>query len=193
VLLLLTGALHVRPHVSYMYEDINSFLLRLDLTAQIKNKSINFIIIDVLFVHIHCGIFLIVVDTYRMADAENRVILNVGGIRHETCMYFSIEKIRFFFSKLIFLFQDKATLKKIPATRLSRLTEALSNYDSVLNEFYFDRHPGVFAQILNYYRTGKLHYPTDVCGPLFETELEYWGLDANQVEPCCWMTYTTHR
>ena len=33
------------------------------------------------------------------------------------------------------------------------------------------RHPGVFAQILNYYRTGKLHYPTDVCGPLFEVPL----------------------
>lgn len=41
--------------------------------------------------------------------------------------------------------------------------------------------------------TGKLHYPTDVCGPLFEDELEYWGLDSNQVEPCCWMTYTSHR
>ena len=33
-----------------------------------------------------------------------------------------------------------------------RLTEALANYDPVLNEFFFDRHPGVFAQILNYYR-----------------------------------------
>lgn len=95
-----------------------------------------------------------------MNDADNRVILNVGGIRHETY---------------------KATLKKIPATRLSRLTEALANYDPVLNEYYFDRHPQVFAQILNYYRTGKLHYPTDVCGPLFEEELEFWGLDANQV------------
>ncbi|XP_028171793.1 potassium voltage-gated channel protein Shaw isoform X2 [Ostrinia furnacalis] len=105
-------------------------------------------------------------------DAENRVVLNVGGIRHETY---------------------KATLKKIPATRLSRLTEALANYDPVLNEYFFDRHPGVFAQVLNYYRTGKLHYPTDVCGPLFEEELEFWGLDANQVEPCCWMTYTQHR
>ena len=94
-----------------------------------------------------------------MADAENRVVLNVGGIRHEAY---------------------KATLKKIPATRLSRLTEALANYDPVLNEYFFDRHPGVFAQILNYYRTGKLHYPTDVCGPLFEEELEFWGLDANQ-------------
>ncbi|XP_023337974.1 potassium voltage-gated channel protein Shaw [Eurytemora carolleeae] len=105
-------------------------------------------------------------------DAENRVILNCGGIRHETY---------------------KTTLKKIPATRLSRLTEALANYDPILNEYFFDRHPGVFAQILNYYRTGKLHYPTDVCGPLFEEELEYWGLDSNQVEPCCWMTYTQHR
>ncbi|XP_043495284.1 potassium voltage-gated channel protein Shaw-like isoform X2 [Polistes fuscatus] len=102
-------------------------------------------------------------------DAENRVVLNVGGIRHETY---------------------KATLKKIPATRLSRLTEALANYDPILNEYFFDRHPGVFAQVLNYYRTGKLHYPTDVCGPLFEEELDFWGLDSNQVEPCCWMTYT---
>nr|CUU98691.1 hypothetical transcript [Hymenolepis microstoma] len=93
-------------------------------------------------------------------DLENRVILNVGGFRHETY---------------------KATLKKIPATRLSRLTEALHNYDPLLNEYFFDRHPGVFAQILNYYRTGKLHYPTDVCGPLFEEELEFWGLDSNQV------------
>uniref|UniRef100_A0A8D8RVY7 Potassium voltage-gated channel protein Shaw n=1 Tax=Cacopsylla melanoneura TaxID=428564 RepID=A0A8D8RVY7_9HEMI len=105
-------------------------------------------------------------------DGEHRIILNVGGIRYETY---------------------KATLKKIPATRLSRLTEALANYDPILNEYFFDRHPGVFAQILNYYRTGKLHYPTNVCGPLFEEELEFWGLDSNQVEPCCWSTYSIHR
>ena len=55
----------------------------------------------------------------------------------------------------------------------------------------------------------KINQPPDVCGPLFEEELEFWGLDSNQVfknlalrriltstlqvEPCCWMTYTTHR
>ena len=33
----------------------------------------------------------------------------------------------------------KTTLKKIPATRLSRLTEALANYDPLLNEYFFDR------------------------------------------------------
>lgn len=104
-------------------------------------------------------------DSRRMRKLDDsrwndRVILNVGGVRHETY---------------------KSTLKKIPATRLSRLTEALANYDPILNEYFYDRHPGVFAQVLNYYRTGKLHYPTDVCGPLFEEELEFWGLDSNQV------------
>ena len=37
----------------------------------------------------------------------------------------------------------------------------------------------------HYRPSGKLHYPTDVCGPLYEEELEYWGLDTNQVELCC--------
>ena len=37
----------------------------------------------------------------------------------------------------------------------------------------------------HYPPSGKLHYPTDVCGPLYEEELEYWGLDTNQVELCC--------
>ncbi|KAK0166149.1 hypothetical protein PV328_004596 [Microctonus aethiopoides] len=117
-------------------------------------------------------------------ELNNRITLNVGGVRHETY---------------------KSTLKKIPATRLSRLTQSLVNYDPILNEYFFDRHPGVFAQVLNYYRTGKLHYPNDVCGPLFEEELEFWGLDSNQVrlrggvfdyrevEPCCWSTYSTYR
>ncbi|CAF1081343.1 unnamed protein product [Adineta steineri] len=106
------------------------------------------------------------------SDVDARVILNVGGQRFETL---------------------KSTLKKLPATRLSKLTEQLSYYDPILNEYFFDRHPGVFSQILNYYRTGKLHYPLNVCGPLFEDELSYWGLQREDVEPCCWMTYTKHR
>lgn len=47
----------------------------------------------------------------------------------------------------------------------------------------------MFTMVLNYYRTGRLHVPTDVCGPLFEEELAFWGIDEKQIEPCCWMTY----
>ncbi|KAL3189497.1 hypothetical protein MRX96_002803 [Rhipicephalus microplus] len=84
-------------------------------------------------------------------DVENRVVLNVGGIRFETY---------------------KTTLKKIPANTPLQAHRGARQLRS---------------------RAERLHYPTNVCGPLFEEELEFWGLDANQVEPCCWMTYTVYR
>lgn len=106
---------------------------------------------------------------------ENRVVINVGGIRYETY---------------------KSTLKNIPDTRLSWLTETTeqnADYDPETGEYFFDRHPGIFNMILNYYRTGRLHVPIDVCGPLFEEELAFWGIDEKQIEPCCWGNYRTHR
>ena len=106
---------------------------------------------------------------------KDRVCINVGGIRHETY---------------------RTTLKNIPDTRLSWLVDTSAgsvDYDADLGEYFFDRHPGVFANVLNYYRTGNLHCPLDVCGPLFEDELNFWGIDDQQVESCCWLTYRQHR
>ncbi|XP_029107485.1 potassium voltage-gated channel subfamily C member 2-like isoform X1 [Scleropages formosus] len=120
-------------------------------------------------------------------DDKERIVLNVGGTRHETY---------------------RTTLRTLPGTRLALLaretdTESVLEqlqqvpgfieYNPRSNEYFFDRHPGVFAYVLNYYRTGKLHCPADVCGPLFEEELSFWGIDETDVEPCCWMTYRQHR
>ncbi|MGH0162967.1 UNVERIFIED_CONTAM: hypothetical protein FKN15_055620 [Acipenser sinensis] len=120
-------------------------------------------------------------------DDNERIILNVGGTRHETY---------------------RNTLKTLPGTRLALLASEPDTESGVdlrqqvagyiefnpkNNRYFFDRHPGVFAYVLNYYRTGKLHCPADVCGPLFEEELAFWGIDETDVEPCCWMTYRQHR
>ena len=51
----------------------------------------------------------------------------------------------------------------------------------------------MFDAVLNYYRIGKLHAPRDVCGPAFEEELQFWGIDEKQIEACCWSYHTTHR
>ncbi|XP_053705075.1 potassium voltage-gated channel subfamily C member 4 [Synchiropus splendidus] len=110
-------------------------------------------------------------------EDSDKIVINVGGTRHETY---------------------KSTLKTLPGTRLAWLAapdpQVSSDSDKAPPaEFFFDRHPGIFAYVLNYYRTGKLHCPADVCGPLFEEELAFWGIDETDVEPCCWMTYRQHR
>uniref|UniRef100_A0ABM5G7G0 Voltage-gated potassium channel KCNC4 n=1 Tax=Pogona vitticeps TaxID=103695 RepID=A0ABM5G7G0_9SAUR len=110
-------------------------------------------------------------------EDSDKITINVGGTRHETY---------------------KSTLRTLPGTRLAWLADpdaqsALDAADGQSQEVFFDRHPGIFSYVLNYYRTGKLHCPADICGPLFEEELTYWGIDETDVEPCCWMTYRQHR
>lgn len=130
-----------------------------------------------------CPTFLLV-QTWKM-DAEvsetsesmfdalrnDRLAINVGGVRHSTFL---------------------ATMKNIPNTRLSWIAESHPNsldYDPVLGEYFFDRHPRIFEEVLNYYRTGKLHCPVDVCYNLFAEELSYWGVLDRDMEPCCWVPY----
>ena len=114
------------------------------------------------------------VEVPKIKTTKQRVKINVGGQIHETY---------------------KTTLTNIPDTRLSWITETTAqvDYDPESEEYFFDRHPAVFAAVLNYYRTGKLHAPLDVCGPLYEEELGFWGIDDQQVESCCWLTYRQHR
>lgn len=105
-------------------------------------------------------------------ESGEKVTINVGGVKFVTYV---------------------ETLQNIADTRLTWLTENVDPEILKRKEFFFDRHPGVFVHILNYYRTGKLHTPTDICGPLFEEELQFWGVDEKQMEPCCWESFTKHR
>ncbi|XP_068675309.1 voltage-gated potassium channel KCNC1-like [Montipora foliosa] len=105
------------------------------------------------------------------ASREDRITINVGGFRHNTFL---------------------TTLKNIPDTRLSWIAENHPNspdYNPVIGEYFFDRHPQIFTEVLNYYRTGKLHCPVDVCSAQFQDELSYWGINDRDIEPCCWVLY----
>ena len=59
------------------------------------------------------------------------------------------------------------TLEKYPDTLLGS-NEKDFFFDEVLKEYFFDRDPEVFRHILNYYRTGKLHYPKQECLTQFD-------------------------
>ncbi|ODM97961.1 Potassium voltage-gated channel protein Shab [Orchesella cincta] len=104
---------------------------------------------------------------------QKRVKINVGGEKHEI------------------LWEN---LGKQPDTRLGQLKNARSHeeilelcedYSLEDNEYFFDRQPKAFAIILNLYRTSKLHLAEEICVVEFLDELEYWGVDEHQLDPCC--------
>ena len=104
-------------------------------------------------------------------DKDDRITLNVSGFRYTTYL---------------------TTLKNVPDTRLSWLAEnhpKFPEFDQEFQEYFFDRHPRIFAEVLSYYRTGKLHCPVDICSALFQEELSYWGISDKDIESCCWVHY----
>ncbi|KAL4240905.1 hypothetical protein ACF0H5_001687 [Mactra antiquata] len=94
-------------------------------------------------------------------------------------------KVRFNIGGTLFLTFDD-TLKHFPESKLANLSTCRDNYDDDTREYFFDRNPVLFGFILDAYRKEEIHLPSDICGPTFRKELEFWELSLSHVAPCCW-------
>ncbi len=99
--------------------------------------------------------------------SDEKVVINVSGCKFETW---------------------RNTLDKYPDTLLGS-NEKDFFYDEESKEFFFDRDPDMFRHILNYYRTGKLHYPKHECITAYDEELAFFGIMPDIIGDCCYEDY----
>ena len=115
--------------------------------------------------------------TYFEKNKSSKIALNISGLKYEISF---------------------KHLKRIPTSRLAqiyyandveRINEFCDNFNPQENELYFDRDPVIFNNILNYYRSGKLHVLENVCPVAYKDELNYWGISELLVDDCCNMKF----
>lgn len=103
----------------------------------------------------------------RRRREDEKFTINVSGRRFETW---------------------RNTVEKFPDTLLGS-NEREFFYDEETREYFFDRDPDIFRHILNYYRTGKLHYPKHECLMAYDEELAFFGIVPDVIGDCCYEDY----
>ncbi|XP_037099638.1 potassium voltage-gated channel subfamily D member 2-like isoform X1 [Syngnathus acus] len=102
---------------------------------------------------------------------DNVLILNVSGSRFQTW---------------------RDTLERYPDTLLGS-SEKDFFFRQESDEFFFDRDPDLFRHILNFYQTGKLHFPRHECIAAFDEELTFFGIVPEVIGDCCYEDYKDRR
>ncbi|XP_075900126.1 A-type voltage-gated potassium channel KCND2 [Nelusetta ayraudi] len=102
---------------------------------------------------------------------DTLVTLNVSGTRFQTW---------------------RETLERYPDTLLGS-SEREFFFREEQGEFFFDRDPELFRHVLNFYRTGKLHYPRQECISAYDEELTFFGIVPEIIGDCCYEEYKDRR
>ncbi|CAL8324147.1 unnamed protein product [Lota lota] len=101
---------------------------------------------------------------------DGLVVLNVSGTRFQTW---------------------RSTLERYPDTLLGSSERDFFSHHH--GEYFFDRDPAIFRHILNFYRTGKLHYPRQECIAAYDEELAFFGIVPEIIGDCCYEEYKDRR
>ncbi|XP_053572657.1 potassium voltage-gated channel subfamily D member 2 [Bombina bombina] len=107
----------------------------------------------------------------RKRTQDTLIVLNISGTRFQTW---------------------RNTLERYPDTLLGS-TERDFFYNQDTGEYFFDRDPDIFRHILNFYRTGRLHYPRHECIAAFDEEMAFFGILPEIIGDCCYEEYKDRR
>ncbi|XP_070803195.1 A-type voltage-gated potassium channel KCND2 [Pituophis catenifer annectens] len=107
----------------------------------------------------------------RKRSQDSLIVLNVSGTQFQTWL---------------------DTLERYPDTLLGS-SERDFFYHPETQQYFFDRDPDIFRHILNFYRTGKLHYPRQECISAYDEELAFFGIIPEIIGDCCYEEYKDRR
>ncbi|GMS96509.1 hypothetical protein PENTCL1PPCAC_18684, partial [Pristionchus entomophagus] len=99
--------------------------------------------------------------------------LNIGG---------SSYRIR---TRSISRFGPKTLLGKFVRMNHDHRKQWADSFFEESDEYFFERVPRYFDPIYDFYATGKLHVPKDLCFDKFMAELRFWAVSKSRMDECC--------
>ncbi|CAB3409471.1 unnamed protein product [Caenorhabditis bovis] len=112
-------------------------------------------------------------SSIRDCTNDSMLRLNIGG---------SSYRIR---TRSILKFGPKTLLGRFCRMNHEHRRQWADWYFEDQDEYFFERVPRYFDPIYDFYATGKLHVPKDLCFDKFMAELRFWAVSKSRMDECC--------
>ncbi|CAD6198600.1 unnamed protein product [Caenorhabditis auriculariae] len=112
-------------------------------------------------------------NSIRETVPDTMLRLNIGG---------SSYRIR---TRSIIKFGPKTLLGRFVRMNHEHRRQWADWYFEEQDEYFFERVPRYFDPIYDFYATGKLHVPKDLCFDKFMAELRFWAVSKTRMDECC--------
>ncbi|EYB82430.1 hypothetical protein Y032_0360g3450 [Ancylostoma ceylanicum] len=112
-------------------------------------------------------------NSVRDSTPDSILRLNIGG---------SSYRIR---TRSITKFGPKTLLGRFVRMNHEHRRQWADWYFEDQEEYFFERVPRYFDPIYDFYATGKLHVPKDLCFDKFMAELRFWAVSKSRMDECC--------
>ncbi|CAI4228003.1 unnamed protein product [Auanema sp. JU1783] len=112
-------------------------------------------------------------NSVREGPPDSILRLNIGG---------SSYRIR---TRSIIKFGPKTLLGRFVRMNHEHRRQWADWYFEEQDEYFFERVPRYFDPIYDFYATGKLHVPKDLCFDKFMAELRFWAVSKSRMDECC--------
>jgi hypothetical protein len=115
-----------------------------------------------IFIYIFIGLILKIMNTNITFLSKEKIVINISGLRFETHL---------------------SRINNFPETLLGDSVKRQRYFDSINNEYYFDRHQQSFEAIFLYYQSNGryLSRPANVPPEIFFDEIIFYQLGMSQV------------
>ncbi|PAV70246.1 hypothetical protein WR25_03187 [Diploscapter pachys] len=112
-------------------------------------------------------------SSVREAIPDSILRLNIGG---------SSYRIR---TRSIIKYGPKTLLGRFIRMNKEHRKQWADWYFEDSDEYFFERVPRYFDPIYDFYCTGKIHVPKELCLLKFLAELRFWAVSKNDIDECC--------
>uniref|UniRef100_A0A915BFQ6 Uncharacterized protein n=1 Tax=Parascaris univalens TaxID=6257 RepID=A0A915BFQ6_PARUN len=162
-----------RQEASYIYRKYSNEGASLDRDSNISRFA-NDLLSDDVEARVPCERNPEQKANVRATDVQDTILrLNIGG---------SSYRIR---TRSIIKFGPMTLLGRFVRMNHEHRRQWADWYFEESDEYFFERVPRYFDPIYDFYATGRLHVPKDICFDKFMAELRFWAVSKSNMDECC--------